>query len=56
MHRLRGSLLQYIDTPEALEWHQSENIRRGFSPIFIDASAGDDDNDDGDDDADEGDA
>jgi hypothetical protein len=51
LHRLRGSLLQYVDTPEALEWHQSENIRRGFDPVFnVSASADDDNNDDDDDD------
>jgi uncharacterized protein DUF4041/Meiotically Up-regulated Gene 113 (MUG113) protein/uncharacterized protein DUF2510 len=53
LHQLRGSLLQYVDTPEALEWHQSENLRRGVSPA-IDADASlptfDDDDDDDDDD------
>jgi hypothetical protein len=32
LHRLRGSLLEYVDVAEALEWHQSENIRRGLPP------------------------
>lgn len=48
LHRLRGSLLQYVDTPEALEWHQSENLRRGL-PSSLDvvatSSAFDDDDD-----------
>jgi hypothetical protein len=53
LHRLRGSLLQYVDTPEALEWHQSENMRRGLNPIFnVDAAANDDNDDDDDDDGD----
>lgn len=50
LHRLRGSLLQYVDTPEALEWHQSENIRRGLPPAFnVDASADDFEDEDEDD-------
>lgn len=56
LHRLRGSLLQYVDTPEALEWHQSENLRRGLNPAMdLDTSENFDDDDDGDDDDDDGD-
>ena len=34
LHRVRGSLLSYVDTPEALEWHQSEGARRvGRQPV-----------------------
>ena len=29
--RLRGSLLTYVEEPEALEWHQSQTTRRGTS-------------------------
>jgi hypothetical protein len=32
LHRLRGSLLSYVDDPEALEWHQSEGARRANQP------------------------
>lgn len=31
LYRMRGTLLQYVDTPEALEWRQSQNIQRGQS-------------------------
>jgi hypothetical protein len=54
LHRLRGSLLQYFDTPEALEWHQSENIRRGLPPGLT-ADASEEDFNDDDDEDDEGD-
>ncbi len=26
---LKGDLLSFVSAPEALEWHQSENIRNG---------------------------
>jgi hypothetical protein len=32
LHRLRGSLLSYVDDAEALEWHQSEGARRATQP------------------------
>ncbi|HEX4420386.1 MAG TPA: GIY-YIG nuclease family protein [Kofleriaceae bacterium] len=63
--QLRGSLLQFVDTPEALEWRQSENLRRDRLPGAEPAAEiiddldddldddDDDDDDDGDDDDDE---
>ncbi|HEX7841403.1 MAG TPA: GIY-YIG nuclease family protein, partial [Kofleriaceae bacterium] len=50
LHRLRGSLLQYFDTPEALEWHQSENIRRGIPPGLTADGSEEDFNDEDDED------
>lgn len=55
LHRLCGSVLQYVETPEALEWRQSENIRRGLPPTINADSASApvddfDEDDDGDDD------
>jgi Meiotically Up-regulated Gene 113 (MUG113) protein/uncharacterized protein DUF4041/uncharacterized protein DUF2510 len=59
LHRLRGSLLRYVDSAEALEWHQSEGVRRGVAPShhqeappdsFDDHDDDDGDDDDGDDD------
>ena len=32
LQRFEGNMLEYTDAPEALEWHQSENIRRELSP------------------------
>lgn len=32
LHRMRGSLLSYVNDPEALEWHQSEGARRMTQP------------------------
>jgi hypothetical protein len=57
LHRLRGSVLQYVETPEALEWRQSENVRHGL-PLTLDigspAEELDDNDDDDDDDGDDG--
>lgn len=56
LHRLRGSVLQYTEIPEALEWRQSENVRRGqpvavaIGPLAADFGDSDDDDDDGGDD------
>lgn len=46
LHRLRGSLLQYVDIPEALEWHQSENLRRGLGPVSTISASPEDFDDD----------
>jgi hypothetical protein len=38
--RLRGDLLTFFDTPEALEWHQSEKERRIHPPTNAYGPAG----------------
>jgi hypothetical protein len=57
--QLRGSLLQFVDLPEALEWRQSENLRRdrrpGAEPATAEIIDDDDDDLDDDDDDDDGD-
>jgi hypothetical protein len=64
LHRMRGSLLDYTEAPMALEWRQSENVRRGRLPdaiasvpeddiVDVDDDDDDDDDDDGNDDDDD---
>jgi T5orf172 domain len=56
LHRMRGSLLDYTEAPMALEWRQSENVRRGGAPEAVASVPEDDivdDDDDGNDDDDD---